>query len=44
MMPSHSMDLPVPRGTSILMLGGVKNNPIFFFIFFFFVLMEKSCF
>lgn len=22
MMPSHSMDLPVPRGTSMLMLGG----------------------
>lgn len=22
MMPSHSMDLPVPRGTSMLMLAG----------------------
>lgn len=22
MMPSHSMDLPVPRGTSMLLLGG----------------------
>lgn len=24
MMPSHSMDLPVPRCTGILLLGGVK--------------------
>lgn len=26
MMPSHSMDLPVPRGTSILMLGGRRKK------------------
>lgn len=26
MMPSHSMDLPVPRGTSILMLAGKQKK------------------